>query len=87
MIEEFAPGEVDELTDTILKNMPMRYSMEEAVQYEKEYMQAYEELKRQAKEKKNLWDRFLDILAGGTQQTPAEMVMMQRWVNGEKGDL
>ncbi|MCG8326764.1 MAG: hypothetical protein MI974_03710 [Chitinophagales bacterium] len=87
MIDEFAPEEVDELTDTILRNMPKRYTMEEALQYEKEYMQAYEELKKEATQKKNLWDRFLDILAGGVQQSPAERVMMQRWVNGEKGEL
>jgi len=84
MIEEFSPTEMDELTDTILKHMPRNYSMEEAQQYEKEYMEAYDELKRQATQKKNLWDRFLDILAGGQQQSPAEMVMMKRWVNGEK---
>ena len=87
MISEFAPEEVDELTDTILKHMPFRYSMEEALQYEKEYMEAYKELKEQGNKNKNLWDRFLDILAGGIQQSPAERVMMQRWVNGEKGSL
>ncbi len=87
IISEFAPEEVDELTDTMLRNMPKRYTMEEAIQYEKEYMEAYEELKKEATQKKNLWDRFLDILAGGVQQSPAERVMMQRWVNGEKGEL
>jgi len=87
MMEEFAPKEMDELTDTILKHMPRNYSMEEALQYEKEYMEAYDQLKIQASQKKNLWDRFLDVLAGGQQQSPAEMLMMQRWVNGEKGDL
>lgn len=84
MIEEFSPGEMDELTDTILNNMPKKYTMEEALQYEKEYMEAYDELKKQSSQKKNLWDRFLDLLAGGKSQSPAEMVMMQRWINGEK---
>ncbi len=87
MIKEYTPEEVDELTDTILRHMPKRYTMEEAIQYEKEYMEAYEELKQIATQKKNLWDRFLDILAGNVQQSPAERVMMQRWVNGEKGEL
>jgi len=87
MIEEFSPSEVEELTDTILKHMPRKYSIEEALQYESEYMDAYESLKTQATKKKNLWDRFLDLLAGGQQQSPAEMVMMQRWINGEKGDV
>ena len=87
MIEGCTPDEVDELTDTILRHMPKKYTMEEAIQYETEYMEAYEELKKEASQKKNLWDRLLDILAGGIQQSPAERVMMQRWINGEKGEL
>ncbi len=86
LIQENKPEEVDELTNTILKHIPMNFSREEAHQYTDEYMQAYEELKKEASQKKNIWDRFLDILAGGTQQTPAQKVMMQRWVNGEKND-
>lgn len=87
MINEYTPAEVDELTHTILQHMPKKYTMEEATQYEQAYMKAYEELKHEAQQKKNLWDRFLDLLAGGTQQSPAERVMMQRWVEGEKGQL
>ena len=87
MISEYTPDEVDELTDTILRNMPKQYTLEEAAQYEKEYMAAYENLKKEAGQKKNLWDRFLDLLAGGIQQSPAEIVMMQRWIEGEKGEL
>ena len=87
MIEVFSPDEVDDLTDTILKHIPLKYSSEDAQQYTKEYIKAYEDIKMEAKQKKNLWDKFLDILAGGTQQTPAQRVMMQRWVDGEKGEL
>ena len=86
LIDTNGPAEVDELTDTILRHIPMSYSKEEAHKYNNEYMVAYEEIKKEASQKKNLWDRFLDILAGGVQQTPAQRVMMQRWVDGEKGD-
>lgn len=87
LIENHEPEEIDELTDTILKHIPLKYSQEEAHKYSDEYIQAYEAIKKEASQKKNLWDKFLDLLAGGTQQTPAQRVMMQRWVNGEKGDL
>ena len=87
MIEIYSPDHVDELTDTILKNIPVKYSKEEAHQYTDEYMKAYEAIKKEVTQKKNLWDRFLDILAGGVEQTPAQRVMMQRWVDGEKGEL
>ncbi|CAL2104585.1 conserved protein of unknown function [Tenacibaculum sp. 190130A14a] len=86
MIEEYSPEEVSNLTDTILKHIPVKYSIEEAEKYSKEYMEAYEAIKNEASQKKNLWDKFLDILAGGVEQTPAQRVMMRRWVNGEKGD-
>lgn len=86
MIESCTPFEVDELTDTILKHIPMHYSLEEANAYTDEYIKAYEDIKKEASQKKNLWDTFLDLLAGGVQQTPAQRVMMQRWVDGEKGD-
>ncbi|WP_420602995.1 hypothetical protein [Flagellimonas sp.] len=86
LMENCTPNEIDELSDTILKHIPSGYSTEEAHKYTDEYMEAYEQLKKEASQKKTLWDKFLDILAGGTQQTPAQHVMMQRWVDGEKGD-
>lgn len=86
LMEKCTPDEIDEMSDTILKHIPSGYSTEEAHKYTDEYMVAYEQLKKEASQKKNLWDRFLDVLAGGTQQTPAQRVMMQRWVDGEKGD-
>lgn len=86
LIEEYKPEEIDELSNTILKHIPIKYSLEEAKKYNQEYLNAFQELKKEASKKKNLWDRFLDLLAGGTQQTPAQRVMMQRWVEGEKGD-
>ena len=86
LMEQCSPAEVDELSDTILKHIPVKYSKEEAHKYTDEYMAAYKQLKEDASQKKTLWDRFLDILAGGMQQTPAQRVMMQRWVDGEKGD-
>lgn len=84
MIEKLRPEEIDELTKDIVKHIPLDYSLEEAVKYEKEYMQAYNELKEEASKKKNLWDKFLDILAGGIQETPAHRVMLRRWMNGEE---
>ncbi len=87
LIETYAPKEIESLTKIILKHIPIKYTVKEAQQYNKEYILAYEELKKEASKKKNIWDKFLDILAGGIQQTPAQRVMMQRWVDGEKGDF
>jgi hypothetical protein len=52
-------------------------------------MTALAQMEEEANKKDNLWDRFLNLLAGNIpfKQTPQERVMMMRWVNGEKGEL
>ncbi|MBK9194867.1 MAG: hypothetical protein IPO17_07710 [Flavobacteriales bacterium] len=48
-----------------------------------------DQIKEDSAKKSNLWDRFLNILAGMVpfEESPAERVMMQRWIDGEKGAL
>ncbi len=84
MIEKYTPKELDEITQVVASLIPDDFTFEEADKYEKEYLNAVKELKKEFSKDKNLWDRFLDILADGTHQSPSERVMMQRWVDGEK---
>ncbi|ROI04661.1 hypothetical protein EGI16_08325 [Chryseobacterium sp. G0240] len=83
MMEALKPDEIDELTMDILKHIPWNYSDNEAYQYEHEYMVAYNELKESQSRKKNLWDKILNALAGGVEETPAHRVQMRRWMDGE----
>jgi hypothetical protein len=89
MMETFNKEELDVLTKNILKNIPRNFSILEAEKYEKDYLQAMEAIEKEANAKTNLWDRFLNLLAGAVpfKQTPEERIMMQRWLDGEKGDL
>ena len=89
MMNDFNKDELDTLTTSILKNIPKSFSITDADKYEKEYLQAIVDIEKEANQKANLWDRFLNLLAGSIpfKQTPAERVMMERWVDGEKGDL
>jgi hypothetical protein len=87
MIEKYTPEELSKVTQTILHNIPDNFTFEEAEKYEREYLKAMDDLEKEFHEEKNLWDTFLDILAGGTHQTPAERVMLNRWMEGEKGEL
>lgn len=89
MLNNFNAEEEDTLTKLILKNIPRHFSIAEAEKYEQEYLQAMEDIEREANQNTNLWDRFLNVLAGAIsfKQTPEERVMMKRWVEGEKGDL
>lgn len=89
LVTELGAVDADALTTTILHHIPHQYSITEAERYERDYLDAMEAIKAEAGKKANLWDRVLNIIAGAIpfEQSPAERVMMQRWVDGEKGDL
>ncbi len=87
MIERYTPDELNAITKIIVDHVPIDFTYEEAVEYQNDYYKALVNFKQEFKEEKNLWDKFLDILAGGTHQPPSERVMMERWLEGEKGDL
>jgi len=87
MIERYSPDELNKITKIIVDQVPADFTYEEAVVYQQDYYKALVNFKKEFKEEKNLWDRFLDILAGGTHQSPSERVMFERWIEGEKGDL
>lgn len=87
MIEKYSPKELHKITQIVLEHIPDGFTFEEADKYEKDYLKAVEDLKQEFKKEKNLWDKFLDILAGGKHQSPSQRVMMQRWLEGEKHDL
>lgn len=87
MIERYTPDELNNLTQIIVNHIPLDFTYEEAVEYQNDYYKALINFRKEFKKEKNLWDKFLDILAGGTHQSPSERVMMERWLDGEKGDL
>ncbi len=87
MIERYTPVELNTITLIIVDQVPLDFTYEETVEYEKDYYKALANFKNEFKEEKNLWDKFLDILAGGAHSPPSERIMMERWLDGEKGDL
>ena len=87
MIERYTTEELNVITQIVLDKIPKDFNVEEAEAYEKDYLSALKDFKKEFSEKKNLWDTFLDILAGGVHQSPSEHVMLERWIEGEKRDL
>jgi hypothetical protein len=89
MIKNFNDEEVDKLTKEIVRYIPQTFNLLEADKYKQEYLQAVKEIEQESNAKENLWDRFLNVLAGAIpfKQTPEERVMMRRWLDGEKGEL
>lgn len=87
MIVRYTPDELNAITRMIADHVPEDFTYEEALDYQNDYFKALVNFKNEFKKEKNLWDKFLDILAGGTHQSPSEGVMMERWLNGEEPDL
>jgi len=87
MLEKYSPEELTSINKMILDHIPDDFNFEEAYNYQKKYLEALVDFTNELKSEKNLWDKFLDVLAGGTHQPPSEHVMMKKWLEGEKGDL
>lgn len=87
MIEKYAPAKMNGVTQVIIDHIPEDFTFEEASKYEQDYLRAFENFKKEFSPEKNWWDKFLDLLAGGTHQSPSERIMMQRWLEGDKKDL
>jgi hypothetical protein len=87
MIERYTPDELNSITQIIVDQIPLNFTYQEAVDYQTDYYKALINFKKEFKQEKNLWDKFLDILAGGTHQLPSERVMMERWLDGDKEEL
>ncbi|XZE20353.1 hypothetical protein SH449x_000221 [Pirellulaceae bacterium SH449] len=87
LLEKYSEEELTRINEFISHKTPSDFSVEEAEEYELQYKSAVADFLHEFDHGKNLWDRFLDILAGGTHQMPSERVMLERWIVGEKGDL
>jgi len=85
--KEFNPEEIKQMAKNILAKIPSDYTVEKIENYDKDYLIALGDLKKEFVEKKNLWDNFVDILAGGEHQSVSERVMMSRWIEGESSNL
>jgi hypothetical protein len=82
-VEKFTPKIFNKITLDIIKNIPKNYTLQEARDYEQEYLRALTNYKNELNGKPNLWDTLLNLLSGGMHQSPSERVMLKRWINGK----
>lgn len=89
MMQAFSENETEQLLKSIAQNIPDTFNLLDAKKYRSEYLQAVKEIEEESNKNDNLWDRFLNFLAGNIpfKQSPEERVMMRRWLDGERGNL
>ncbi|WP_172277694.1 hypothetical protein [Chryseobacterium sp. LAM-KRS1] len=78
LMENLEPDEIDALTLDILKYIPWSYPDSEVQNYESQYAKAYHELNQSQSEKKNVWNKVLNVLAGGMDDTSAHRLSIKR---------
>lgn len=78
--QKYSPKEIKLLSQIIAQNQDKEWNNEE---YEIEYLKAISQFKQEF-HPENLWDKFLDVLAGGVHPSPEEKVMLSRWMDGEQ---
>lgn len=87
--QNFTQNEASQLLNNIARHIPDSFNLLDANRYLSDYIQAAKEIEEESGKDGNLWDRFLNFLAGNIpfKQTPEERVMMRRWLEGELGEL
>lgn len=80
--ENYSPDEIKVITKIIAKNKDNILESTEAEKYEIQHLKAISQFKREF-HPQNLWDKFLEILAGGVHPSPGERVMLNNWIEGK----
>jgi len=74
---------LERIMEIIDRNVPENTAGMDPKDLEAGYLKAMREFQREFKPQ-NLWDVFLEILAGGVHPSPSERVMLEKWADGEQ---
>lgn len=80
--ESYSSDEIKVISEIIAKNKDNILESTEAEKYEIQHLKAIAQFKREF-HPQNLWDKFLEILAGGVHPSPGERVMFDNWIEGK----
>ncbi len=82
-ISRYDKGEQEKALKIISENVDEDIDWSDPKQYEAQYIKAISEFQREFKPQ-NLWDSFMELLAGGVHPSPSERVMLEKWADGEQ---
>lgn len=81
--EKYSPEEIELISNIIAENRENYSESADAENFKIQYLKAISQYKQEFNPT-NLWDRFLNILAGGVHPTPEEKVMLTNWMDGKQ---
>lgn len=81
--EKYSYEEIALISKIITENQRNYSDLSDAENFKIQYLKAISQYKQEFNPT-NLWDRFLNILAGGVHPTPEEKVMLTNWMDGKQ---
>lgn len=82
-VSRYDKDELNQISRILQENASPEIDWSDPVEYKNQYIKAISEFQREFKPQ-NLWDSFLELLAGGVHPSPSERVMFEKWVDGEQ---
>ncbi len=82
-VSKYDKDELVKITQIVEENSPKDIDWSNPAEYQDQYVKAISEFQREFKPQ-NLWDSFLELLAGGVHPSPSERVMLEKWTDGEQ---
>lgn len=82
-VSQYDKDDLNKISKIIQENSPEEINWSDPVEYRNQYIKAISEFQREFKPQ-NLWDSFMELLAGGVHPSPSERMMMEQWTDGEQ---
>ena len=82
-VSQYDKDELNKISRIVQENSSPEIDWSDPVEFKNQYIKAISEFQREFKPQ-NLWDSFLELLAGGVHPSPSERIMFEKWIDGEQ---
>lgn len=82
-VSKYDQDDLVKIAGIVSKNSPENVDWSNPVEYQNQYAKAISEFQSEFKPQ-NLWDSFMELLAGGVHPSPSERIMLEKWSDGEQ---
>ncbi len=82
-VSQYDKDDLTKISEIVQESSSQEIDWSNPVEYKNQYIKAISEFQREFKPQ-NLWDSFMELLAGGVHPSPSERVMLEKWADGEQ---